>query len=121
MFGMEKHEQNLAFDGSQGSADLKTFMVWARSSGFLFDKIELRESGTDERGCFAIKDIFPGEIFLRVPEKMYNFFSTHDSPPSSLLDDDLLRFAISKEVINSTIYSNRAIGLLMLRSWVGLE
>ena len=81
-----------------GTVDLEIFMGWARSSGFLFDKLELRQSDNNERGCFATKEILPGEVFLRVPEKMFNFFSTHSSPTSSLLEDDLLKFAITREV-----------------------
>ena len=80
--------------------DLNNFVIWARSSGILFDKLELKRWGTDGRGCFAAQDIVAGEIFLRVPESIYNLFSTRNSSIlNSLLTEDLLGLGISSEVL----------------------
>ena len=84
---------------SESDADLDRFMIWARSRGISFDKLELRRLDSAGRGCFATQEILPGEVFLRVPEEIFNYFSTHNSPLlPTLLDLDLSRIGINNQV-----------------------
>jgi hypothetical protein len=60
---------DVSFDAGEKSLkqeNLDGFMLWAKTTGIICNKIVLNQLDSGERGCFATEDIFPGEIFLRV-------------------------------------------------------
>jgi hypothetical protein len=60
---------NVSFDAGEKSLkqeNLDGFMLWAKTTGIICNKIVLNQLDSGERGCFATDDLFPGEIFLRV-------------------------------------------------------